>query len=447
MPGNKPTNYDVIQDQRPINEWEKATSSLDVNDQKIINLITPIEDNDAANKAYVDNIALGLSWRMPVKLLDTLDTTRPTGNPITIDGTPVFPGDRVLFTLLSAFENNNRVWKAQGTGTNITGWQLEADGKSGDGSPSDGDALLVKEGVTYADQGWMFNAVDWIQFTSSGVLYPGAGLAQSGNTLFVGNGDGILIGTDNIQLDLASVSGLIMVGSSPNAQLKINVDNSSIEINGSNLLQVKVDGINETHWKPLNAVDNNSQIIGNVLDPANPQDVATKAYVDAGGVGSWTREVDGGDSWLRPATIADRVGIGLATLPSQMLHVVGDAIINGELDIDTHKIVNVVDPINLQDVATKNYVDGVIAGGHWTQGTGEVHPSTLNDDIFPNGISNLGDTSNRFASLWLTGGIKTAADIEFDTNDIGIIVKSRTSNIRYRIYTDDSGVLHTETVT
>lgn len=366
--GSKPSNYDVLQDQRPLNEIEKPVGSVDLNNQKIENLGLPLIGTDASSKAYVDSVAQGLSWRPPVRTLDTVNTFRPIGLGVVIDGVTMQADDRTLFMNLAIILENNRVYRAIGTGTNITGWGLETDGKAGDGSPSEGDALLVREGDDYSDQGWTYSNGGWIQFTGAGQIEAGQGLAKNLNTLYIGNGDGITINADSIELNLTTLSGLTLTGTSPNKSVGVNVDSSSLEITAGNVVQIKADGVNETHWKPLNAVDNNNQIINNVLDPILAQDVATKNYVDT------------------------QVGIE-----------------------------------NLWDRA------GVT-----------IKPHYVNDDIFPNGTTALGDTSNRFSSLWLSGKITTAGDIEFDTNSIGVILKSRTSDDRYRIFLDDNGVLHTE---
>lgn len=368
--GNKPSSYDLQQDQRPLNEFTKPEGSIDLNNKRIINLATPIDINDGASKSYVDSVAQGLAWRPPVRLLDTVVSFRPTGLDVVIDGITVQAGNRVLFENLTMILENNRVYKAIGTGTNISGWGLETDGKAGNGDPTEGDTLLVKEGNTYADQGWTYSDSGWIQFTGTGQILAGQGLAKTSNEIYVGSGDGIAVTADAISLNLIALSGLALTGTSPTKALGINVDNSSLEITAGNVLQIKVDGVNETHWKPLTTVDNNNQIISNVLNP-----------------------------------------------------IIG------------------------QDVATKNYVDGQIGiENFWDRSGATILPHTANDSIVPNGIGSLGTIGNRFVSLFLSGDSKIGGDIEFDTNSVGIIFKSRTSDDRYRIYVDDNGVLSTELV-
>lgn len=113
----------------------------------------------STDKAYVDAIAAGLSWREPVQAMDTTTTTLPTGTPtqtITVDGVTISDGDRVLFTSLTTPTDRN-VWiYDQASGTFSEDPNAE----------TDGDALLV-QGGTYAEQQWVYDGTDWVQFGST----------------------------------------------------------------------------------------------------------------------------------------------------------------------------------------------------------------------------------------------------------------------------------------
>lgn len=63
------------------------------------------------------------------------------------------------------------------------------------------------------------------------------------------------------------------------------------------------------------------------------------------------------------------VGIGV-TEPEKKLEVSGDVKIDGEIDINNHKIINIAPPTNNQDVATKSYVDTSVNIGITDVGSG-----------------------------------------------------------------------------
>jgi len=110
------------------------------------------------------------SWRQPVRVLDTSSTvlTGWSADPV-IDGVTLVSGDIVLFTALTIGLENDRkyIWDNVG----LT-WTLIEDGQDSDGSPQDGDRLLVKEGTQYADVTFTFNGTDWVE-TSNFNLFVG----------------------------------------------------------------------------------------------------------------------------------------------------------------------------------------------------------------------------------------------------------------------------------
>ena len=59
--------------------------------------------------------------------VDNTNTIRPVGSPTIINGITITAGDRVWFAKLADSGENEQVWEAIGTGTNITSWLLVGD--------------------------------------------------------------------------------------------------------------------------------------------------------------------------------------------------------------------------------------------------------------------------------------------------------------------------------
>lgn len=92
-----------------------------------------------------------------VRLNNPTSSTLPTGT-VTIDSVSVVAGDLVLFSNLGA--GNNKVYKALGTGTSITGWQSQFLFNGSD-SPSNGDQVIITEGLSFADATGTFDGTNW----------------------------------------------------------------------------------------------------------------------------------------------------------------------------------------------------------------------------------------------------------------------------------------------
>jgi hypothetical protein len=146
------------------------TSSINI-DENIFVIASRLTDNSVylwnglrvVGAAPLNGGGTGLT---KVDHYDPLSTTLPVGNPVIVDGVNVNAGELTLFSNLGS--GNNRVYKAVGTGTNITGWtaQYSFDGLL---DPSNGDTVIILDGTGFADQigtfdGTVFNFNNKVRF-------------------------------------------------------------------------------------------------------------------------------------------------------------------------------------------------------------------------------------------------------------------------------------------
>jgi len=141
----------------------------------------------------------------------------------------------------------------------------------------------------------------------------------------------------------------------------------------------------------------------NVVDPVGAQDAATKNYVD-NSTASSTYTAGTGLTLTGHTFSVNAAQTQVTQLGAQAL----------DLNMGTHKITNVVDPVGSQDAATKNYVDSnaVVAGTGLT-----LSGHTLSVNANQSQITNLGTLSNvnvtnttTTQDLVASGQVKTKTD-------------------------------------
>jgi hypothetical protein len=177
----------------------------------------PINDLDAANKAYVDAARTGLDVKASVRAATTeaLSITTDLEAGDTIDGVTLVAGDRVLVKdQANGAENGIYVVQASGAAVRAT----DADSAE---EVTPGMFTFVEEGAVNADAGWVLTnngtitldttSLEFALFSVAGTILAGDGLSKTGDVLDVNVSatGGIEIASDNLKIKLdANFDGL-----------------------------------------------------------------------------------------------------------------------------------------------------------------------------------------------------------------------------------------------
>lgn len=223
-----------------------ATSgNIDANSNKIVNVATPVNDTDAANKAYVDAARTGLDVKGSVKVATTANIT--LSGTQTIDGVALSVGDRVLVKNQTTASENGIYVVAS------SGWSRATDADE-NAEVTSGMFTFVEQGSVNSDTGFVLTTdgtitvgstnLEFTLFSASGTLIAGDGLSKNGDTLEVNVANGLQIASDNVELassvagdGLTFSSGVIDVVGTTN---RIDVSANAIDISTSYIGQTSI---------------------------------------------------------------------------------------------------------------------------------------------------------------------------------------------------------------
>lgn len=193
-----------------LHDFALATESVDLNNQKIVNLAEPVDPQDAATKNYVDNAVAGLTWKKAVHLIsvNNIDLTGTSGT-LVIDGHDPLDqtsnGYRILLAgQTTVSEDGIYVYNDNGTVYTLTR-SSDADSFT----ELKGAAVFVMEGDVYGSTSWVqanhyltsFDNQEWDQFAGASEYTAGAGLIADGNVFNVGQGLGISVTANAVAID------------------------------------------------------------------------------------------------------------------------------------------------------------------------------------------------------------------------------------------------------
>jgi len=185
----------------------------------------PLAATDAASKGYVDSVASGLDAKASCRLATTADvggTFNPTGG---AGGVAQLRNPGGFAGLESAWAGGDRILVKNQTASFQNGIYVVTGGGVTMDRTSDADAwtelvsafVFVEEGTINKDTGWVCTAdangtlnttaLPWAQFSGAGSITAGTGLTQTGNTINVGAGVGIVANADDVAVNYAGSSG------------------------------------------------------------------------------------------------------------------------------------------------------------------------------------------------------------------------------------------------
>jgi hypothetical protein len=178
-----------------LDQMAAPTAAVSMNSQKITNLDTPTNPQDATNKAYVDGLVNGVEIHPSVRAATTANITLSA--PQTIDGVSVIAGNRVLVKNQSDPEDNGIYVVAAGA------WARASDADTWAELIS--AFVFVEEGTTLEDTAWVSTVDDGGTLNTDPVVWTQFAAPGSTSASNVGTGVGVYDGQVGSDLQFRSI--------------------------------------------------------------------------------------------------------------------------------------------------------------------------------------------------------------------------------------------------
>ena len=415
-----------------LNEFKEPDGNIFMNGNKLTGLADGTNPQDAVTKAQLDNVSAGLDPKGSCRVSTVSDigaTYNPTGGtagsgaftsaPTTIDGITLANDNRILVRFQTDAKQNG-IFRVVSSGN----WERATDH---DGTPSSevsgGNYTFIEVGTTYGGTGWTLQGdgiltlntdnLVWTQFFGASVYIGGSGMVLSGNTFNVQSANtGIIANTDNIELNLATTSGLVI---SSGLAIDDTVAGNGLTIS-SKILEVGAgDGIT-----------------------VNANDVALASSVAGSGLTYTTGVLDIGTANTGIVVNTNNVELNLASTSGLVISsglALDDNIAGSGLAI-SGKVLSVGAgdgiTVNANDVTLAN----TVAGNGLTYTAGVLDVVSSNSGIAIN-ANNLALTLATDSGLAIISGLKIVADTTGGVN-LGTVIDVNANGIAVKI--DDTTI-------
>lgn len=191
------------------------TAAVAWGSQKITGLANGTAADEAVNKGQLDAVSAGLDVKASVRAATTVNGALATAyeNADIIDGVTLATGDRILLKNQTAgLENGIYTVNASGAPTRSTDADVSAEVTAG-------LFVFVEEGTVNADTGWVLStnqaitlgttALVFTQFSGPGAWIAGNGLTQSGQTIDVVAGTGMVANANDVAVLRTDANGRV----------------------------------------------------------------------------------------------------------------------------------------------------------------------------------------------------------------------------------------------
>lgn len=197
---------------------------INASTSRITGVVDPTGAQDAATKAYVDAVKVGLDFKDSVRVASTANLNI-SGPGAAIDGITLTSGNRVLLKDQSTGSQNG-IYLFNGAASAMT----RATDADSNAEVTSGLFVFVEEGTANSDNGYVLTtdgsisvgstSLAFTQFSGAGQIVAGAAITKSGNTLDVAvDGKTIEVSSDALRLKgiTATAVGDLLVGQASNA--------------------------------------------------------------------------------------------------------------------------------------------------------------------------------------------------------------------------------------